>query len=221
MSISIRCVDTPDYNSPDPVTGLPKKTQVLQFIDDSGTVVGELASNANGTESASVGGESVETSDTVAVKKASVTLTDAQIKALPTTGVDVLEALGADSRYVIIGGAVVADFTGGGYANVDATEGNGFYIASGVAISGIVPLNSYFSENYLAYTAQPFTFEILPRIIANVGLGDGNMPNLTTFDAIFNQPLTIKYDNNGAGNFTGGNAANSLKLVILYKVISL
>ena len=34
-----------------------------------------------------------------------------------------------------------------------------------------------------------------------------------------NVALTIRADNNGSGNFTGGNAANTMRVIITYIVV--
>lgn len=153
-----------------------------------------------------------------AVKSVTYTLSNAEIKALPTTGVELKPAPGVGSRYQIVGGAAIADFTAGGYTNADATLGNGLYIAAGSAISGIVPLNNFFETNLMTFTDEPFTFDILPRMLANE-VGDGVNPNIGMVSYFDNQPLTVKYDNNSAGNFTGGNAANTMKLIVLFRTI--
>ena len=163
---------------------------------------------------------------------ASVELTDAQIKALPSTPVQILAAPPAGKAYLFLGGAIVLDASLGQYTNVSSFEDN---------IAGITAM---FSTGFgvMGYERCADTFanvgiwgvQLAPasgRIYSptDIEVTDGAAVAYTqdSFDGLLDGAMTINIDNYTAGyavdlgNFTGGNAANTLKVTVYYVVVDL
>ena len=153
----------------------------------------------------------------VNVLKTTTTLTDAQVKALPTTSVTVVAASGAGSAilplFVHLHCAAAADYT-----NIDAgcvmelNNGAGFGTldqALASSVSGLLapgdpadPLNAFVS------TTQRQRGATVTAGLANIYDSD-----------IDNKPLILRVTNGAAGNFTGGDAANVLTVTTYYVVV--
>lgn len=138
-----------------------------------------------------------------------VTLTNAQIKALPTTGIELVPAPGAGKMILPLDG--VASFSGSSaYTNVHADASlnvmwTGFNAHRWAAFSlltfgadGVLPLNS------------------VNNSVDPIGTSDAEVPS--EFD---NASLKISASNPGLGDFTGGHASNTLKVTLLYTVVDL
>lgn len=153
------------------------------------------------------------------LRQATVTLTDAQIKALPTTGVDVVAAPGAGkilipqfawarvawtADYTNIAAAAVLElrFTGG--ASFFCVLDNSVNTAVGSLLAGGGPdaVGGYFG------------LRTRPGAAANYGIAG-------LYDAdVANLPLTIVGNNDGSGAFTGGNGANTMTVTVAYYVFN-
>jgi hypothetical protein len=152
-----------------------------------------------------VDGEDVgETSDIVTVRKKTVTLTDAEIKALPTTFKDVLPAQGATSLIVPMCFVMTLDSLAGAYGNINSPillevmgspSGNLYNPVSLATLSG------FFNDDQEAQIIQPINTQI------NGG-----------YD-IRNDKLMIRVSNGELGNFTGGHANNSATFTTFYSVV--
>lgn len=144
----------------------------------------------------------------------SVTLTDAQIKALPTTPVEIVPAQGAGTLIAPLWGRVRLNTAAGGYTIV----GNPLW--------------------QLVHMASPFPIEasgFVNALSANTaGILSAPIPDLSSFnaeeeylswglsgdeDARENVGLGIADVYNGLSDYTGGNAANTMKVTVLYTVI--
>lgn len=149
-------------------------------------------------------------------------ITNDQFKALPTTPIQLMGAPGAG--FVIIPDRIVlvGNFGAGAYTGEDAES----YI---VARYTTGPLDV---SNYLANSAAatpPFTFlttflNANPAIVqlrewqssSDPADGWGNIPVPDIYQP--NSAIELYCDNNGAGNFGGGNAANALWVELFYTV---
>lgn len=155
------------------------------------------------------------------IHQATISLTDAQIKALPTTPVEAVPAPGAGKMLIPLSVVVHVDGVGGAYDNIDLADG---YIA--LAWNGAV------DAVYLALTdgtlGQVFNLlgaatnclVIVPpnSEYSSVYLSTGGPHNTRLISEVVNQGLDI-YAFNSLGNFTGGDAANSMKVTVLYTII--
>lgn len=165
---------------------------------------------------------SVSGGSSTAPLKATVTLTDTQIKALPSTAVNLIAAPGAGKIIVPVSATVVTDFSSGNYTNVSTGDGWMFishntnhiwaYFAVNDTMVGIDDLDAW------ATTAKLYT-ELVPwqrtdNVNAWYMLGKWYVQDAN----LVNAPLTIKADNQGTGNFTGGHANNIMRFVIYYTI---
>ena len=112
------------------------------------------------------------TEDTVAVKKASVTLTDAQIKALPTTPINILPAPGAGMLHMLHGALFVADFSAGAYTNIASSpflavvwDAANNYIYATTKTDGSAAATIFGAKNWVAH-CLPYSFVASDEVIA-------------------------------------------------------
>lgn len=145
---------------------------------------------------------------TVALKSATVTLTDAQIKTLPTAPVQVVAAAGAGKVLFPVQWFMLADFQGGAYGNLDAAVSGPNLGWSNVEDAERFPVAD--SVNILTTVANKVG--LYQSVFANA------WDNITDFE---NTDLNLTIDNGATGNLTGGNAANTLRITVYYLEVSL
>ncbi|HUS00699.1 MAG TPA: hypothetical protein VMY77_03185 [Chitinophagaceae bacterium] len=168
---------------------------------------------------------------TATLQTATVTLTDAQIKALPTTPVNILPDVSASQqKYALFGGNITFDIITP-YTNiavVDTANGispgfmnDGFgIIPSGFFGAGI--LNNINKSAIALSVLTRFFLASDPDVIN--GVGDANRtksvegcPYVLEFAA---ENFTENYGTD-LGDFTGGNAANYMKVTVYYSIVDL
>lgn len=152
----------------------------------------------------------------VPVFKAIVTLTDAQIKALPTTGIEIVPAQGAGKGIVPITWVIKPTLVAG-YMNIDAFSTMRFAWVLGGSSSGIDPgFTEEFGGNVIDLLQNGVTFLGSPYINVDFGNTVVKPKSMQTFDNAW-----IRFMASNSGNFTGGDAANILKIIMLYMTIDL
>jgi hypothetical protein len=144
---------------------------------------------------------------TQAVYSANVTLTHAEVLTLVFTPVELVPAQGSGMVVVPIGG-FIALIGPAAYTNVHSTATFGFMTEGG----------GFSYDKWEALSLLTFGVDaVLPLTIANragtptVGV---DVP-----DSFTDKALMLQASNNVNGNFTGGDAANVLKVTVLYTIV--
>jgi hypothetical protein len=236
MAITVKSRDVVNYNAIG-TGGKPKQDQYLDFVDDAGNTVASLAVPASGaTPSFEIDAANAVTDDTVAIKSASVTLTDAQIKALPTTAVTILAAPTSPTRiYHLLGAYVVCDSSAGAYTNLGSTSGGITTLqvfgggSTGLDGPKMSDINAWLGGNrrFGAFTQRMRVFDAddidVTTTLMEAGQTYSAMATPLTSEPFGNAVrinalnYTTEFGSN-LGAFTGGHADNSLKVTVHYLV---
>lgn len=153
---------------------------------------------------------------------ASVTLNDAQIKALPTvnggsSGLEIVPAPGPGKIILFMNALVSCDTTEGIYENIDVAAGAKFGLTATVDSSLVVRESLGALSDWLQFEAN--TFVLFPSK-SNFDNGLGNLvpPPVEELDGLENVSLKFHMTNT-TGDFTGGHASNSMKITVIYTII--
>ena len=153
------------------------------------------------------------------------TLTNAQIKLLPTTPVELIAAPdSSDVRIKVLGATIVVDAAAGSYTNINATYADVHLQWS----SGEWPATPIFND----VTATPDVTGVNFLLAGGLVEADLLIPYVVAFPSYANVTaiattgsaglaLQIGMDNNGSGVLTGGNAANTMTVTVYYAIESL
>lgn len=146
------------------------------------------------------------------LKTAQVSLSDAQIKALPTTPIQIVAAPGSAGKYiVVIKGSWKATTTSGAYTNINGT------LAKLRLVYGANVTNASYE---VADTGSPTEFT---GLLGTAGVKITFLHNWKelpeNFSNIDNLAVSVSIDNNGSGNLTGGHSSNSLVVTFIYLVV--
>lgn len=141
-----------------------------------------------------------------------VTLTDGQIKALPTTSVTIIPAPGANKVILPIAAFYWLTWHAD-YATIDAAVSFALGNIAGSLQESLGQVSGLLASGESA------------GAVVGPGLQVGSnrvmgLSGMLTSD-IVNQPLILSALNNTSGNFTGGDASNVLTVTVLYAVISI
>lgn len=162
------------------------------------------------------------------VLTAIVTLTDAQIKALPTTPISLVSAPGAGKRVRPIAVSLSLDSSAGAYTNINATYCD-LHLLQGTDITGLGPVDDSTTSAALAQITA--TLGAASKTIYDLAIPKQSSPATTpkgyVLSSVYsnaqqaNAVLQLASNNNGSGNFTGGNVANTLKVTVYYIIETL
>jgi hypothetical protein len=150
------------------------------------------------------------------VYSASVTLTDAQIKALPTTGVEVVPAPGAGKAILCQSAVLDYDISVAYTADTDASVS--IYRAGTSSNATFLGL----TQPVLGGTGRYFMMLPGPAraIIADTGTFayTAHIDQLTTIENMENKGLVVQDREGGVADYTGGDAANTLTVTVYYSI---
>jgi hypothetical protein len=158
----------------------------------------------------------------IPVFKSIKTFTDAQIKAIPTTPLDIVDAQGANKIIIPISCVGILKVPGGVsdfYTNnTDAV----WYLKLNRQASNIAVVQQALGGGSVTSTIINFSLPVLSYIVG----GSFDATVASNWDATedqgdLNKPLKLYGDYLGGSDYTGGNAANELKVTTCYMVIDL
>lgn len=155
-----------------------------------------------------------------------ITLTDAQIKALPTTPVEIVPAPGANRMLVIQTALLSTNAAAGAYTNV--TSDNFSYVrfwygsndyASVLTDRNIAgfDLSSVFSNGRITVFPPMLLIGYESAVLGNPVMFVG--PDIYARNDAVNQPIMLSVSNHNNGDFTGGHPDNTLKVIVFYAII--
>jgi len=156
------------------------------------------------------------------IRVASVTLTNAQILALPTTPVVVIPATqtpnyGTDltAAPIVVGGYVLLSNYVAAYTNVDPTAALGLTMGSDLG-SGIGMVGGLLAPASLLESGDAF-LRIIGADYEPTNTFPALAPHVFAFTHnYFDNAIVVYIDNAAAGNLTGGNVANKMVIRLLY-----
>jgi len=152
---------------------------------------------------------------------ATVTLTNAQIKALPTTAIEVVANPGATRFIVPISAVLIANTTAGAYTNINAAAQLSIeYPLINTKAFALVDNNTFGQTSNLLDGGNILVAMLSPFI--NINVDTEPCAIFVNNDiGIVDNPLNIVMNNSSDGNLTGGDAANTLKVTVYYIVVDL
>lgn len=162
---------------------------------------------------------------TINIMTATVTiLTNAQIKALPTTPITLLTAPASGYQNRFHGATLAIDASAGAYTNVDTAlaslnikTGAGAQLALGPQNNSTLTTPLARLTTFLGATDKLVMLNPYSEAVQVSGAGSSGYvqpvvsSSLADYEA---EAITISLDNNSAGDLTGGNAANTLRVTI-------
>jgi hypothetical protein len=164
---------------------------------------------------------------------ATVTLTNAQIKALPTTAITLVDAPSSGLWIKPFGATMRLTSTAGAYTNMNTTYST-VAIQSSAGAWLVDPLvNDSTTSPTLTQVSGVFgnAHNVLVPFRVPFGTPQGGNNGYLVTDThdysgnlvtgVNGLAVVLAIDNNGSGDLTGGNAANSMTIVVYYSLESL
>ena len=158
------------------------------------------------------------------VRQATITLTDTQIKALPTAGgvgsIQVVAAPGANRILIFLSGLAILNTTAGSYMSLDGASCV-MQISYGAAgDSAATDASNFIDQNNgpSFFDAGGIVFEQWIPIAYDDGSGSLIANGGVLGTSYANKGLKVTAFNGVTGAFTGGNAANTMTIAVQYSI---
>lgn len=160
----------------------------------------------------------------IVIQRASIILTDDQIKALPSAAIQLVPAPGTGKALLAISAFLTLDATAGAYTNItNASFVIGYQQDASPALISIYASVVLPVETYLGSAVKSFL--CLTGGSDKLGTGDFSayVVGHTAGDLALaeNMPLALKDDFDGVSDYTGGNTANSMRATLVYAIVDL
>lgn len=145
------------------------------------------------------------------IQQTTVTLTDAQIKSLPTTTIEIVPAPGAGKGLLLLRGRIETNTNAGGYVSASNQCAFALINADWDQLSNFALMRGGMSNEMV------FSKGLTPALTVASGDYAGSLEE-TNYPAKENQAISIT-DYSGGSNYTGGNASNTMKVTVFYLII--
>lgn len=158
-----------------------------------------------------------------------VSLTNAQIKALVTTGITLVAAPGSGSYNRFMGAVLKVDGAAGAYTNIDAAATISV-LAGTQVVSQVVSEPANGGVTALLAGSDAHVANLTERLRPYFTLAEGTPNTIAAQETVAivetkanlnNKALTLKATNGSAGDFTGGNAANTATVDVFYMTFAI
>jgi hypothetical protein len=155
-----------------------------------------------------------------------VTLTDAQIKALPTTSITIIPAAGAGLLIQPSMAILLINATAAAYTNLNAAAWISMQVGTvdmlGYLVNDTTITNGSTTSLSTFFGASNHHATLMPGTVRTEGVNEwGSVSAVFDPTAFVNTDLKLKFDNGVSGNLTGGDAANKLRVFVWYDLLLL
>ena len=152
----------------------------------------------------------------VVTHSAAIELTDAQIKALPSTSIQIIPAPGANKVLVFNTGSLVFNRVGD-YSPAPHVDGYVQIEINGSPVSSVVD-NASGSLGALLGGESSFCFLSPANFAIPAGFPNARAHTLALSN-VTNAAMSLVCSNSGGGDFEGGDSANTLNVFVTYQIL--